>query len=550
MPSKAKPFAAVQKVIAARGAALAALPGVVEVWAGYKFRKGRITDTPALMVSVLKKTPQSKLKKPELLPAKLDGVPVDVVPASPAQLLQFAAARGPALTAKSAAGLAGMVAAAAPGAGIAAAGAPLIPYVPATPPLKVVDEKMTLVCHASPDAGWRLLSGFFGRTKSRLTATMYEFTAEHILKTLRGSLTAPRKLEFIMDGGTPENEEARAALKSSLAARMKFVWAAVADSGKVTKAFFPTAYHIKVAVRDGREFWLSSGNWKTSNQPERDPIGSPFPTAAKADAFHRKQNRDWHVVVDNAALAEQFERFIRHDMAQAKPLQGQPPAAAAALAAVKAKFDAPVAIADTGGVEFFEEQVFDKKLRVMPLLTPDNYADAVLPLIKGAKKRILFQNQSLSASITSPKYRKLAEALRDKSKSTKVKVQIIVRGDFDPHRILSNLKAFGFNMACVRLMRGNHTKGILIDDAITVIGSHNWTGQGTTQNRDASLIIHDAEVTAYWTKLFQHDWKRRSNAAAPSEPALAAVAAGAAAPAGKVRLTAREILDGCPPDLF
>ena len=35
---------------------------------------------------------------------------------------------------------------------------------------------------------------------------------------------------------------------------------------------FASAYHIKVAVRDHAAFWLSSGNWQSSNQPAIDPL--------------------------------------------------------------------------------------------------------------------------------------------------------------------------------------------------------------------------------------------------------------------------------------
>src|SRR4029077_9642515 len=290
--NNAAEFGRIDSILAERGPILAGFPGVVEVWAGFKFRKGRLTNKPAIMVSVLTKRPISKLKKAELLPTKLDGVPVDVVPASAAQLVRFALVRDKALTKKSAPKLAGMVTASASFAAVTAAGAPRIPYVPSKPPLKAVNEKMKMVCHASPDAGFRVLSEFFGKTEKRMTATMYEFTAKHILKKLTASLASPRKLGFIMDGGNPENETARAALKQPLKTRMKFVWAAVADTPQVTKAFFPTAYHIKVSVRDGKVFWLSSGNWKDSNQPAIDPITNPFPTQAKKDAFHRKQNRD------------------------------------------------------------------------------------------------------------------------------------------------------------------------------------------------------------------------------------------------------------------
>jgi hypothetical protein len=492
---------------------------------------------------VLKKRPVSKLKKAELLPTKLDGVPVDVVPASAAQLVRFALVHGKALTEKSAPMLAGMVMAEASVAAALAAAAPRIPYVPSKPPLAGVNEKMKMVCHASPDAGWRLLSAFFGNTEKRMTATMYEFTAKHILKKLTASLASPRKFAFIMDGGNPENETARAALKQPLKTRMKFVWAAVADTSQVTKAFFPTAYHIKVTVRDGKVFWLSSGNWKDSNQPAIDPITNPFPTQAKKDAFHRKQNRDWHVVVENEILAKQFERFIQHDVAQAKPLQ-KAVRALPGIAAVTQEFAVAVALRDTGGVEFFPEQVFDKKLNVTPLLTPDNYMDSVLPLIKKAKRKLYFQNQSLSAAVKqSPRYADLVKALREKSKDPKVDVRVIVRGDYDPHKILSDLAKFEFNMDRVKLQKGNHNKGILIDDKITIVGSHNWTGQGTTENRDASLIIRDADVTAYYTQLFLHDWTRRSTSDAPVAPAIAAVA-GARIPPGSVRVTAREIASG------
>jgi hypothetical protein len=536
-------FARIDAVLAERGPVLAGLPGVVEVWSGFKFRKGRLTNKPAIIISVLTKRPMSKLKKSEILPKTLDGVPVDVVPASAAQLVRFALIHGQALTKTSAPNLVGLVAPEAAVAAAAAIAAPRVPYVPAVPPLTAVNEKMKMICHASPDAGFRILSEFFGKTEKTMTATMYEFTAEHILAKLIASLASPRRLGFIMDGGNPENENARAALKQPLKKRMEFVWAAVADSPQVTKAFFPTAYHIKVTVRDGTVFWLSSGNWKDSNQPALDPIKNPFPTQAKKDAFHRKQNRDWHVVVENQTLAEQFERFIQHDIKEAQPFQ-KVVAPIAGIAAVAQEFAVAVALKDTGGVEFFPEQVFDKKLNVTPLLTPDNYMDSVLPLIKNAKSKLYLQNQSLSAAVTqSPRYAALLTALRDKSNDSKVDVRIIVRGDFDPHKILSDLAKFGFNMDRVKLQKGNHNKGILIDDKITVVGSHNWTGQGTTENRDASLIIRDSEVTAYYTKIFLHDWIHRSAFDAPVAPTIAEVAGGRIPP-GSIRLSAREIAAG------
>src|SRR4051812_20652167 len=70
-------------VAAARSAAdrhrerLTADPNVVDVRPGYKFTDGWITDTPAVVVTVLRKgDPATLSSRP--IEAELDGVPVDV----------------------------------------------------------------------------------------------------------------------------------------------------------------------------------------------------------------------------------------------------------------------------------------------------------------------------------------------------------------------------------------------------------------------------------------------------------------------------------------
>lgn len=72
---------------------------------------------------------------------------------------------------------------------------------------------------------------------------------------------------------------------------MDFAWAPVRGRNTVTKWVFPSAYHIKVAVKDGTSFWLSSGNWTRSSQPQNPTVN--WPSAL------RNSNREWHVVVDH-----------------------------------------------------------------------------------------------------------------------------------------------------------------------------------------------------------------------------------------------------------
>jgi len=54
-------------------------PNVVGVGIGYRTRGGVRTEEVCIVVSVKTKVPESQLKRGELIPTSIDGVPVDVV---------------------------------------------------------------------------------------------------------------------------------------------------------------------------------------------------------------------------------------------------------------------------------------------------------------------------------------------------------------------------------------------------------------------------------------------------------------------------------------
>jgi hypothetical protein len=99
---------------------------------------------------------------------------------------------------------------------------------------------------------------------------------------------------------------------------------------KVATWIFPSAYHIKVAVRDSTSFWLSSGNWNTSNQPDIDPLKDPVAAAPIA----RKSDRDWHVIVDHKGLAELYEKYLLNDLKVALENQSAPTEMSAMMSAL------------------------------------------------------------------------------------------------------------------------------------------------------------------------------------------------------------------------
>ena len=159
--------------------------------------------------------------------------------------------------------------------------------------------------------------------------------------------------------------------------------------------------------------------------------------------------------------------------------------------------------------------------KVHPIVAPDDYAEFVLPLIKGAGQRLWFQNQSLEVTKNrSENYDRLLTTLKDKSWELQ-DFRIIFRDFYRAHTVdvLRGLKEFGFNMENVRVMRNSHTKGILADSRRALLGSHNWTNEGTTYNRAASLLFDDPDVTQYLEQVFSHDWDNLSYPLAITEEA-------------------------------
>ena len=164
---------------------------------------------------------------------------------------------------------------------------------PNPPNLPLVKEPMELTICVSPEAGWSELEAFLGETKSSLTVAMYQFTAPHIFKAIEKAVTpGARKFELILHPvpekpaktgvkahDLDEEEAVIEPLETSMKKRFEQTWATL-FSKKNPKGLFASAYHIKVAVRDGNAFWLSSGNWQSSNQPNVHPFADDAGRAA------------------------------------------------------------------------------------------------------------------------------------------------------------------------------------------------------------------------------------------------------------------------------
>jgi PLD-like domain len=497
-------------------------PSVLSLRPGYQIANGWITKKPAIVVTIDKK--QADGAAANRIPAMVAGYPVDVREAGPLELIRarnrrlfrsvsaYATAehRLPAMpyerdmNGDSFAALEKSVAAAG-----APAKLPLAYSPPPDRPLDPITDTFTIVCHASPDAGWATLKDFLAKTTASLTVGMYDFTSAHILEAVQASTQGDRTLSLVLDHPSrnrtadQSDEETQAALAAGLDQRLSFAWALEGNDPKASAAIFPSAYHIKVAVRDSSAFWLSSGNWNNSNQPDVDPLTDP----AGARGTLASSDRDWHVIVVHDQLAQLFEAYLANDLAVASRHQ------AAAAAQAGATIDELAALAQPAAAgqsqipkQFFAPKVIKARMTIQPLLTPDNYPAAILSLINSAAKKLYVQvpyitpnDQPDGATLGG-----LIDAIAAKIRAG-LDVRIIL-SSFEKPAALEQLQAAGIDASLVRIQTNLHNKGIIVDSSAVAIGSQNWSPPGVTTNRDATLLIENADAAQYWEAIFLHDW--------------------------------------------
>ena len=510
---------AVQEVIETnRGRLLK--PGVLGLEPGFPIVNGRLLREPAIIAYVGRKRQLAQILEEDRLPRTVGGYRVDVLEVGPWTALELSGEAGVLQEREMA----------------AASGATYV-GIDGDPIDGAFTINKPILCHAGPDAGWPVLQRFLAETRDTLTVAMYDFSADYIVDALIAAARVGEfSVELTLDDHVDDTEEAlQERLRMKLSGRYS---STIIRCGSDRR--FPTAYHPKVAVQDGRRFWLSSGNWSPRSQPGVDPIGDP----ASARGLFSRANREWHVVVDDEPLAKLFERYILHDKAQAEedaaladqgslarlpdlfvPLDAlmaelQDAALAVTLPTAPASLPAP-----------------GKEFTVRPLLSPDNYARRIEEWIRGATKSLWLQYSYItySAKPIDTGFRAVLDHLGELSWRDDFDLRIIV-GSNDREKV-RKLAENGFNEAKIKVQSNVHNKAIVRDGTQVLVSSQNWSGDGFLRNRDAGLIIEDEDVAAYFREILGDDWEMRARDPFAGAALSAMIAEeGTAPPPGMVRM--------------
>ena len=423
-----------------------------------------------------------------------------------------------------------------------------------------VDEDMNIIAHVGPEYSWDELKSFLGGANESLVSAMYEFHGSHIADAIENRLDDGVSLKLVLDNASfskvrDGEEEFDRAQRFEDWERFGTKFERIVAPEGVT-GLISDSYHIKVTVREDDTFWLSSGNWKMSSS-------QPIITQEQRDDSQNVDlpgNREWHVVVHSATLANRFKKHILQDLKRSRQLGGGslPPSHEAAA---EMFVDVPIEVAPVlerrPPAALMKPKTFQGRRKVKPLLTPDQkgavYSDAVLDLIESATESLLFQIPYIGMPSDPTADRgfidDLITALTKKLK-TLPDARLILRSGGSkfsaPTHTAWFLKSKGVDIQNrVRQIENHHTKGMVVDGRRLLLGSHNWSKPGVTLNRDASLLFDDEDLAGYYAEAFEIDWKR-SNKITPREfvktESTILEAVGPAPPPGYRRVPFSELL--------
>jgi phosphatidylserine/phosphatidylglycerophosphate/cardiolipin synthase-like enzyme len=399
---------------------------------------------------------------------------------------------------------------------------PKLDYDPkGCPPLVRLNVTATVTTAVSPQDGLDILSKYLKGTASSLVIGMYDFTSAEILADFKNDLTAAKTLQMVLDDPAPNptrdqtDWETVQELQQTLGSRARIAWALSRSDHFAKQWSFPYAYHIKVIVRDNSAVWLSSGNLNNSNEPD---LNHPPAT----------EDRDWHVIIEDAGLAQVFAAYLNFDYrtAAANQLPNQPVIEnaienARAKRAREANPTPPrgpknAAHANGGARAPVAAKVFNKlSLHVTPLLTPDKlpgdgqkgqYVTNIIKLISSAQASICIQLQYIEASKGDGSlYDQLLQAIANQVAAKKV-VKLIVSANY-AEKWGEKMKDAGVDLtANIRTFPNVHNKGFVIDGETVVVSSQNFSPAGIYDNRDAGLILESKEIAQYFAPIFDQDW--------------------------------------------
>jgi phosphatidylserine/phosphatidylglycerophosphate/cardiolipin synthase-like enzyme len=396
----------------------------------------------------------------------------------------------------------------------AAAGASVLEMVPrscalaeykkikSVPPFDVTGD---LIAYASPDSTYAVTRRLLNGAQKEIIIGIYDFSAQYMKDILLNAMQRGVKISLMLDIDSKKEEQ----IFKELA---KFGCKAVPAPSCASKnvSYFPSS-HEKVIVIDGIWTLVQSGNYSDNSIPFNEKDGGD-------PAHFVKGNRDMGLAIRSKPLATFFARVLRSDMKLELDAEGAE--AAAAPPRKKKEPELVELVPESLPAKLFPSKTFNPtgKIRITPVLTPDNYMDVVPGFLEAAAKSILIEQQYIRS--TQEEIITLLSAIKKaRDKNSGLDVRIILGKLFSADDVkkekenVANLaKKFGLKLAQnIRYIDTKrfvhcHNKLIVVDGEGVLVSSQNWSNTGVRTNREAGVLFRYKDIARYYSEIFESDW--------------------------------------------
>lgn len=364
-----------------------------------------------------------------------------------------------------------------------------VPHVNVDP----VEDSIAVQAGVSPDSSFRLVRTALEQAESELLLYIYNVSAEHMVDLLQDCVSRGVSVRIMYDTHDTRGDE-RAKLESLVGVELR-----TAPSTGGRNVF--TVCHQKFAVIDDSTVLIGSANWAKSS----------IPVITEPGAF-KKGNREWLLVLESELLAGRFKELFEADWNI--PDTPLPPGDVELAPVLSEPVSVPILLA-APPARVFDVKAFEAaEITVTPILSPQNYFEAVRALIESATESILVEQQYILEG--GPRTTELLQALS--ARAADVDIRIIVSSTFRKagakdswelsveslanHGLDSRLRAMN-----LRFYTHCHNKGLVVDRRAAVVSSTNWSENSIARAREAGVIIESSDVAGYFADVFDWDWE-------------------------------------------
>ncbi|MEM2124632.1 MAG: phospholipase D-like domain-containing protein, partial [Methanolinea sp.] len=354
------------------------------------------------------------------------------------------------------------------------------------------------VAFVAPDCSREVFLSAVGGAREEILVAVYEFTSPDLARALVEAAGRGVNVTVLLEGGPvggiPTGEK-------WVISRLEGAGIPVSAMSGTQDVHAPYRFmHAKYMVVDRSGVLVTSENFKDSGFPERG----------------KKGNRGWGVFVRDRRLAEYFASVFSHDAGGKYAVRA--PAGGGTMEITDADASPPrYTPYDFSGAT------------VTPVVSPDT-SYLLHDLLRGAERTLDIEVAYIaneSAGVLNPL---LSDAVDAARRGVRVRVLLDsypynVEDEADNDEMVDLVNGIAaaerlpLEARLADLSRGNilkvHNKGVIVDGRRVLVSSINWNENSPAFNREAALVVDHPGVGAYFSGVFESDWKTAGSEGEP-----------------------------------